>query len=54
MHYRVKRIALEEEGRPMEVKRNNPLLDHIHDEVGYIYGITEVLTDNIIAEKILD
>ena len=48
----VARRALDEEGIPMVVASNNPLLDHRKYEVEYINRRTEVLKSNIIAENL--
>ena len=52
-HARVKRRAVDDEGRPLGVPSNNPLLDHRQYEVEFLDGRTEVLTANIIAENLL-
>ena len=52
-HARVKRRAVDEEGKPIGIPSNNPLLDHRQYEVEFLDGRTEVLTANIIAENLL-
>lgn len=50
---RVKEQAKDDEGRPIGVPNNNPMLDSRQYVVEYIDGETEVVTANIIAENIL-
>jgi hypothetical protein len=50
---RVKRRAVDEEGRPIGRPSNNPLTDTRMYEVEYIDGGSEVLAANILAENIL-
>ena len=52
-HARVKRRAVDDEGRPLGIANNNPLLDSRQYEVQYLDGGTEILTANIIAENML-
>ena len=52
-HARVKRRAVDQDGRPIGRPSNNPLLDSRRYEVEYLDGTTEVLTANIIAENLL-
>ena len=52
-HARVKRRALDNEGKPIGVANNNPILDSRLYEVEYIDGRIETLTANIIAENLL-
>ena len=52
-HARVKQRAVDDEGRPLGVPSNNPLLDHRQYKVEFLDGRTEVLTANIIAENLL-
>ena len=50
---RVKRRAFDQEGRPVGRPHNNLLLDHRQYEVEFLYGKTEIMTANIIAENLL-
>ena len=50
-HARVKQRAVDQDGRPIGIPSNNLLLDSRRYEVEYLYGTTEVLTANIIAEN---
>ena len=50
---RVKRRAVDQEGKPIGIANSNPLLDSRQYEVEYLDGGTEILTANIIAENIL-
>ena len=50
---RVKRRALDDEGKPLGVPNNNPILDSRQYEVEFIDGHIEILTANIIAENLL-
>ena len=52
-HARVKRRALDDDGKPIGVASNNPILDSRLYEVEYIDGRIETLTANIIAENLL-
>ena len=52
-HARVKQRDVEQEGRPVGRPHNNPLLDHRKYEVEFLYGKTEIMTANIIAENLL-
>ena len=49
----VKRRAVDDEGKPIGVANNNPLLDSRQYEVEYLDGTTETLTANVIAENLL-
>ena len=49
----VKRISMDEEGRPILVVSKNPLLNHRQYEVEYIKRRIEFLTSNIVAENLL-
>ena len=50
---RVKRRAVDEEGRPVGTANSNPLMDSRQYEVEFVDGGTEILTANIIAENLL-
>ena len=50
---RMKRRAVDEDGKPIGRPSNNPLLDNRKYEVEYINGTTEVFAANIIAESLL-
>jgi hypothetical protein len=50
---RVKRRVVDVEGRPVGRPSDNPLLDSRQYEVEFLDGETEILTANIIAEKLL-
>ena len=50
---RVKKRSVDQDGRPIGRPSNNPLLDSRRYKVEYLDGTTEVLTANIIAEKLL-
>ena len=52
-HARVKRKAVDQDGRPIERPSNNPFLDSWRYKVEYLDGTKEVLTANIIAENLL-
>ena len=52
-HARVKRRAMDENGKPIGRPNHNPLLDSRQYEVEYSDGIIEVLAANIIAENLL-
>jgi hypothetical protein len=52
-HARVKRRALDDDGKPIGTPSNNPLLDTRAYEVVHLDGGTEILTANIIAENLL-
>ena len=52
-HARVKRRAVDEDGKPIGKPSNNPLLDSRQYEVEYSEGTVEVLAANIIAENLL-
>ena len=52
-HARVKRRAIDEDGKPIGRPSNNPLLDSRQYEIEYLDGTTEVLAANIIAENLL-
>ena len=52
-HARVKRRAVDEDGKSIGKPSNNPLLDSRQYEVEYTDGTTEVLAANIIAENLL-
>ena len=53
VHARVKRRAVDVDGRPEGVPSNNPLLDTRMYEVEFIDGSTETIAANIIAENLL-
>ena len=50
---RVKKRAMDDEGRPIGKSNNNPLLDYRQYEVVYEDGHSEILTANVIAENLL-
>ncbi len=50
---RVKRRAVDKEGKPIGVPNNNPILDGRVYEVEYMDGTIEAITANIIAENLL-
>ena len=52
-HARVKRRAVDQDGKPIGRPSNNPLLDSRQYEVEYSDGTNEILTANIIAENLL-
>lgn len=52
-HARVKRRAVDEEGKPIGMPSDNPLMDQRQYEIEYMDGRTEILTANIIAENLL-
>jgi hypothetical protein len=52
-HATVKRRAMGEDGTPIGVANNNPLLDDRKYEVEFIDGQIEILTANVIAENLL-
>ena len=52
-HARVTQRAVDNEGRPLGVTSNNPLLDHGQYKVEFLDGRNKVLTANIIAENLL-
>ena len=52
-HANVKRRGVGEDGTPLGVANNNPLLDSLKYEVEFIDGQIEVLTANLIAENLL-
>ena len=52
-HVRVKRMAIDQDGKPIGRPSNNPLLDSRQYEIEYLDVTTEVLTANIIAENLL-
>ena len=50
---RVKRRAVDEDGKPFGIPRNNPIVDSRKYEIEYADGNTAVLTANIIAENLM-
>jgi hypothetical protein len=52
-HARVKRRAVDEDGKPIGRPSNNPLLNSRKYEVEYADGTIDVLAANIIAENLL-
>ena len=50
---RVKRRAVDKDGKPIGIPRNNTILDSRQYEIQYADGNTAVLTANIIAEKLM-
>ena len=52
-HAVVKRRAIDDEGKPIGISSNNPLTDSRQYEVEYLDGTLEVLSANVIAEKML-
>ena len=52
-HARVKRRAVDQDGRPIGRPSNNPLLDSRWYKLEYLDGTTEVITANIIVENLL-
>ena len=53
MHAKVKRRAVDEDGKPFGKASNNPLMDTRQYEVEFDDGSIEVLAANIIAENVL-
>ena len=53
VHARVKRRAVDEDGKPIGKPSNNPILDSRAYEVEFIDGHTETLTANTIAKNML-
>ena len=53
LHAKVKRRAVDVEGRPLGVANNNPILDTRQYEVEFLDGQVEILTANLIAENII-
>ena len=49
----VKRRAVDEDGKPIGITSNNPILDSRQYEIEYADGNTSVLTANIIAENLM-
>ena len=49
----VKKRVVDDEGRPMGVANDNPILDLRQYEVEFLDGETKILTANLIAENIL-
>ena len=52
-HDGVNRRAVDQDGQPIGIPSNNPLVDSRRYEVEYLDVITEFLTANIIAENLL-
>ena len=52
-HARVKRRAVDQDGRPIGRPSNNPLLDSRRYKVEYLDETTEFFTANIVAENLL-
>ena len=52
-HAHVKRRVIDEEGKPVGIPHDNPILDMRQYEVEFLNGETKVLTANLIAENIL-
>ena len=52
-HVRVKKRAVDKDGKPIGRPSNNPLLDSRQYKIEYLDGTTEVLVANIIAENLL-
>ena len=52
-HAKVKRRAIDVDGKPVGKANNNPLMDSREYEVEYLDGYTETLSANIIAENLL-
>lgn len=50
---KVKKQAVDNEGKPVGVANNNPLLHLPQYEVEYLDGTTEILAANVIAKNLL-
>ena len=52
-HAKVKRLAVDHDGKPIGVENPNPVTDKRLYEVEYLDGTVETLDANVIAENIL-
>ena len=53
MHAIIKQRTLDDDGNPMGTEITNPLVDTRAYENEFIYGTTETITSNIIAENLI-
>ena len=53
MHAILKRRKIDDDGNPIVTESTNPLVDTSAYEIEFLYGTTETLTANIIADNLL-